>query len=305
MRNRPRSSTGQAGAPAQPTVARKSIIWLASYPKSGNTWTRVFLANYIFNRQEPMPINEVHRLGTSDSVEGIYRMAARAAGRARFDVADYRESLALRGPVLGAIANNEADVNFVKTHNQRGKALGVDLIPSALTRSAIYILRNPLDMVPSYARHFRLTPEAAAAAIGRPDNSTAGADGTVAQFLGTWSDHVLSWTRCRDFPVLTLRYEDMHADPQAAFALVLKHIGIPADPERLARAIRFSSFDELKRQEDKDGFIERVSAERFFHSGRSGNWKDGVWQGALAPEVAEQICRDHAKVMRRFGYLPE
>ena len=303
MNNRPRGSKGRAGAPSRSAIARKSIIWLASYPKSGNTWTRVFLANYIFDRQEPMPINEVHRLGTSDSAERIYRMAARAVGRARFDIADYRESLALRGPVLAAIGNNEADVNFVKTHNQRSKALGVDLIPSALTRSAIYILRNPLDMVPSYARHFRLTPEAAAEAIGRSDNSTAGADGTVAQFLGTWSEHVQSWTRCRDFPVLTLRYEDMQADPQAAFTRVLKHIGIPVDAERLVRAIRFSSFDELKRQEEKDDFVERVSTERFFHSGRSGHWENGAWQGALAPEIAETVCRDHAKVMRRYGYL--
>ena len=291
--------------PRRKPAARKSIIWLASYPKSGNTWTRVFLANYIFNRQEPMPINEVHRLGIGDSVEKAYRMAARAAGRSQFDISDYRQSLGLRGAVLGAIVNNDADVNFVKTHNFRGKAFNVDLIPPALTRSAVYILRNPLDMVPSYARHFNLTPEAAAAAIGRADNTTAGASGTTAQFLGTWSDHVQSWARCRDFSVLVLRYEDMQADPQAAFTKVLRHIGIPADPERVARAVRFSSFDELKRQEDASGFVERVSDERFFHSGRSGRWQDGVWHGALAPEIAEKVAQDHAKVMRRYGYLAE
>ena len=283
--------------------ARKSIIWLASYPKSGNTWTRVFLANYIFNRQEPMLINEVHRLGIGDSVEKAYRMAARAMGQPGFDLADYRQTLALRGPVLRAIVNNAADVNFVKTHNARDKALGVELVPAALTRSAIYILRNPLDMVPSYARHFDLTPEAAAAAIGRADNSTAGASGTAAQFLGSWSDHVNGWVRCRDFPVLALRYEDMQADPAGAFGRVLKHIGIPVDPERVARAVRFSSFDELKSQEETHGFVERVAGERFFHSGRSGTWENGVWRGALAPEIAEKVVRDHAKVMRRYGYL--
>jgi len=119
----------------------KSIVWLASYPKSGNTWTRIFLANYIFNRQTPMPINQVHRLGMGDSIEKAYRMVAGGP----FDVADYRQSLALRDRVLKGIVNNDAAVNFGKTHNRLTRAFGVDLIPTHLTRSAIYILRNPLD----------------------------------------------------------------------------------------------------------------------------------------------------------------
>ncbi len=251
-----------------------------------------------------MPINQVHRLGIGDSVEKAYRMAAQAGGQPFVNLADYHQTLALRGPVLRAIVNNDADVNFVKTHNRRTKAFGIELIPAALTRSAIYIMRNPLDMVPSYARHFGLTHEAAGAAIARSDNSTAGANGTVAQFLGTWSEHVQSWVRCRDFPVLVLRYEDMHADPVAAFTRVLKHIGVPPDPERVARAVEFSSFDEVRRQEEEHDFVERVSSERFFHSGRSGRWRDGKWEGALDAELAEKICRDHAKVMGRYGYLP-
>jgi hypothetical protein len=275
--------------------SRKNIVWLASYPKSGNTWVRVFLANYLFNRTTPMPINQVHRIGLGDSIEKAYRMVAKGP----FDIADYRQSLALRGRVLAGIVNNGADVNFVKTHNRRAKAFGVGLIPPALTRSAIYILRNPLDMVLSYARQYGQTPEFAAAAIGRADNSTAGASGAVAQFLGSWSGHVKSWARRGEFPVLVLRYEDMQADAEAAFTRVLKHIGVPPDPERVARAVHFSSFDELKRQEDETGFVERSPhSERFFHSGRSGQWRD-----ELAPEAVERICADHTRVMREYGYL--
>ncbi|MFQ5565801.1 MAG: sulfotransferase domain-containing protein [Paracoccaceae bacterium] len=276
-------------------MPRKSIVWLASYPKSGNTWARIFLANYLFGRTTPMPINQVHRLGMGDSIEKMYRMVAKGP----FDVADYRQSLALRGRVLAGIVNNDADVNFVKTHNHRAKAFGVGLIPPALTRSAIYILRNPLDMVLSYARQYGHTPEFAAAAIGRPDNSIAGANGTVTQYVGAWSAHVTSWARCRDFPVLVLRYEDMQADPEAAFSRVLEHIGVPPDPQRVARAVRFSSFDELRRQEEATGFVERSpNSERFFHAGRSGQWRD-----ELAPEAAERIRKDHGRVMREYGYL--
>ena len=283
-------------------MPRKSIVWLASYPKSGNTWARIFLANYLFDRKTPMSINEVHRLGMGDSIEKMYRMVARGAQGGvggKFDIADYRQSLALRGKVLRGIVNNDADVNFVKTHNRRAKAFGVGLIPPALTRSAIYILRNPLDMVLSYARQYGHTPEFAAAVIGRADNSIAGANGTATQFLGSWSGHVRSWARCREFPVLVLRYEDMQADAPAAFTRVLKHIGVPPDPERVARAVRFSSFDELRKQEAATGFVERSpKAGRFFHSGRSGQWRD-----ELAPEAVDRICTDHARVMREYGYL--
>ena len=284
-------------------MPRKSIVWLASYPKSGNTWARVFLANYLFGRTTPMPINQIHRIGVGDSIEKMYRMVARAsagrAGRGDFDVADHRQSLALRGRVLGGIVNNDADVNFVKTHNRRAKAFGLGLIPPALTRSAIYILRNPLDMVLSYARQYGHTAEFAAAAIGREDNSIAGANGTVTQYLGSWSGHVKSWARGRGFPVLVLRYADMQADAEDAFSRVLKHIGVPPDPERVARAVRFSSFDELRKQEEATGFIERSpNTERFFHSGGSGQWRD-----ELAPEAVDRICADHGRVMREYGYL--
>lgn len=278
-------------------INTKSIVWLASYPKSGNTWTRVFLANYIFNRTAPMPINQVHRLGMGDSIEKAYRLVAGG----RFDLANYRQSLALRDKVLKGIVNNDADINFVKTHNRRTRAFGVELIPPHLTRSAVYILRNPLDMVLSYARQYGMTPAAAVTAIGRSDNSTAGANGTVAQFLGSWSEHVRSWAGCHRFPVLVLRYEDMQSDPAAAFTRVLRHIGIPLDPARVARAVGFSSFDELRRQEDAAGFVERSpNTERFFHSGRSG-----AWRAELAPELAARIRAEHEAVMRDYGYLED
>jgi hypothetical protein len=275
--------------------AGRSIVWLASYPKSGNTWLRIFLANYLLDRKEPMPINQLHRIGIGDALESAYRTVAGGA----FDVTNIRQSLALRPKVLGRIVANGAQVNFVKTHNCRGKAFGVELIPPQMTRSAIYIVRNPLDMVVSYARHYALDPEAAAVAIGREDNAVAGGRGAVTQFLGNWSEHVRGWTRCGEFPVLVLRYEDMQEKPEAAFAQALERIGVPVDRERLDRAIRFSSFEELRRQEEAGGFIERSAfSDRFFDSGRAGRWRD-----ELPPEAADRIRRDHGRVMREFGYL--
>jgi len=276
-------------------ATHKNLLWLASYPKSGNTWTRIFLANYLLNRTEPMPINQVHRIGMGDSVAKAYAMVAGGP----INTADHRAMLALRPRVLRGIAHNGADMNFVKTHNIRDTAMGVELIPPPLTRAAVYILRNPLDLVLSYARHYGLSLTEAAEAIGRTDNTTAGDRDSVPQYLGNWSHHVKSWTKGAPFPVLVLRYEDLKTDPEGGFAKLLEHIGMPVEPERLDRSIRFSSFDEVARQEAETGFVEKApTAGRFFHSGESGQWKQ-----ALDPPVAERIRDVHAPMMKRHGYL--
>ncbi|SLN67286.1 Sulfotransferase domain protein [Roseovarius albus] len=274
---------------------KKSIVWLASYPKSGNTWTRVFLANYLMNAKEPVPINEVHRLGMGDSIAKTYHMVA---GR-KIDVKNIELTLKLRDKVLRGIVGNNADINFVKTHNIRKVARGVPLIPEQYTKSAIYILRNPLDMVLSYARHYSASVEEAVMRIGREDNGNAPDEKTVAQYLGKWSDHVDSWTKNPPFPLLTIRYEDLLAEPEKNFTKVLEHIGVPVDQDRLNRAVEFSSFKALSEQEKKTGFVEKPKqAEKFFNKGQSGQWKED-----LSEELIQKIKRDHGNVMKRFGYL--
>lgn len=274
---------------------KKSIVWLASYPKSGNTWTRIFLANYFTGGDAPLSINDADRFGFGDSAVAVYRKVAGDT----FDPHDKRRMLALRGRALGAIAGNGATLNFVKTHNADCPVFGVHLIPDALTRAAVCILRNPLDVAVSFARHFGVSHQAAVAALGRSDNVTLSTDKQVTQYLASWSDHVASWAAERRFPVLVVRYEDLLANPEARFAAILRHTGVPVDDARLKRAVRFSSFEEVSKQEQQEGFKETSElSERFFLSGKAGGWKT-----ALAPELAAQIRKDHRKMMKTFGYL--
>ncbi|MEL7187653.1 MAG: sulfotransferase domain-containing protein, partial [Pseudomonadota bacterium] len=183
----------------------RSLLWLASYPKSGNTWLRAFLSNYIWNQPEPVAVNDLSKLGTSDAAADLYAKICRGP----FDYTDPRLTTSLRGSFLNAVDGNGADVNFIKTHNQNSVAFDVELVPPALTRSAIYILRDPRDMVISYASHLGLTVDKAIEGMNNVNNATAGTSENVQQYLGRWSDHVTSWTRTKKFPVLTLRYEDM------------------------------------------------------------------------------------------------
>ena len=273
---------------------KKSIVWLASYPKSGNTWLRIFLANYLANCSEPLSINQVHRFGMGDSILKTYNLVA---GR-QIDHTDANLSLKLRDGVLRGIVANNADVNFVKTHNTRAPVFGHEMIPDKYTRSAIYIVRNPLDMLLSYARHFAMSPEDAVESINSSENANAPDHTTVWQYLGSWSDHVKSWTQGTPYPVLTLRYEDMLDTPQDTFGQALDFIGLKPEPERLDKAIRFSSFDELTKQEAQSGFTEKSPfSEKFFAKGQSGQWKDDLPQA-----LVDRVRRTHKRMMKKHGY---
>ncbi len=297
MSKKPKPKTAPKPAAAAPRPKPKaSIVWLASYPKSGNTWTRIFLANYLTNADKPVSINEVHRFGMGDSIAKTYNMVAAPHTP---DLNDYLVTLRLRDKVLRGIIGNGADVNLVKTHNVRSKAYGTVLIPPEYTRSSVYIVRNPLDMVLSYARHYGIEPAEAVEAIGRGDNANATDGAAVWQFLGSWSEHVESWTNNSPYPSLVLRYEDMLDKPEQAFGALVRHLGAPLQEERLEKAIRFASFDEVSSQEKATGFKENPGkSETFFTSGKAGKWKE-----ALGEDLIDKIKTDHKATMKRFGYL--
>lgn len=273
----------------------RRIVWVASYPKSGNTWARAILANYLANAATPLTLDEMTKYSTGDAIARFYDKAAGMT----VDRQNFPLVLSLRDRVLQGIVAGGADAYLVKTHSARTAYLGVDLIPPRLSRSAIYILRNPLDMVVSSARHYGVSLERAVEIIGTHNKVLAPSDKVMPVLQGSWSEHVQSWTSFAGFPVVVLKYEDMLAHPHDSFGKMLMHLGIPIDQERLDKAIRFSSFKELKKQEKKTGFVEKPKhAKSFFASGKSDQWKS-----ALSPDLVERIWSDHGDTMKQFGYM--
>lgn len=276
------------------TDARR-IVWLASYPKSGNTWARIFLANYLANPAKPLTLGETLQYSVNDSSAYLYDQAA---GH-RLDRDNFPLVLSLRDRVLKGVVAGGADVYLMKTHNCRSRFYGVDLIPPGLSKAAIYIVRNPLDMIVSSARHYGVDVERACEIMSTPDRVLASNDKVMPAFLGSWSQHAKSWTSFSPYPTLVLRYEDMLNQPQDSFGKMLRHLGIPPDRDRLDKAVRFSSFDELKKQEETAGFVEKPDqAERFFASGKTDQWKS-----ALSAGLVDRVCRDHGEMMHKYGYL--
>lgn len=254
------------------------IIWLASFPKSGNTWIRSFLANYFQPAGRTLDINNLRQFTTADVRQDFFDRANGAPFRGE-TVEDW---LRVRPKALRLIAASKPGHHFVKTHCQIMKIQGVDLIMPEVTAAAIYLIRNPFDVAPSYARHLSVGIDAAIERMLSP-TSTHANPGRILEITGRWDDHVRSWTGAPGLPLHVMRYEDMAADPERAFRALLGFLKAPGGDGRLRRAIRLTSFESLRKQEERDGFRERPQGmERFFVRGRPGGWREELSPAQVA-----------------------
>ncbi|NOZ06698.1 MAG: sulfotransferase domain-containing protein [Chloroflexi bacterium] len=280
-----------------------SIIWLASYPKSGNTWLRAFLSNYLRDGDEPANINELEKMGIASSHSLFERYAGVESSDLTADEID-----TCRPEVYRMLAAANEDVHFVKVHDAYTFLPdGRPLFPAQATQGAVYIARNPLDVAVSMRHHMNDTHiDKTIARMANPQATLAASvkcgNNQFRQKLLTWSEHVRSWLDAsKPFPVHLVRYEDMQQDPRIAFAQVVAFAGLPVNDVRLAKAIRFSRFEVLQQQEAEQGFREQPGNHAtFFRQGQAGGWRE-----VLTNEQVTRIVSAHRDVMRRFGYLPE
>lgn len=278
------------------------IIWLASYPKSGNTWMRILLTNYLRNGAEPADINKIDG-GPIASARFWFDEWVGVEASALDDAAIER----LRPGVYRCMAREEQDTLYMKVHDawvrtDRGEAL----FPAEVTAGVVYILRNPLDMAASCAHHWGVSITQAVENLCDPAYASSRSIGGMAdqlrQFMGSWSTHVQVWLDESGLPVHLVRYEDLYRDAERQFGKVVTFCGLPFDAERVAKAVAFSSFGELQRQEKDKGFRERsVKAPgNFFRRGEVGSWRE-----ELPYDLAQRLIDTHGESMRRFGYMDD
>ena len=272
------------------------ILWLASYPKSGNTWLRAFLANYLQNSRAPVPIDALPEYIFSDSGAPHF---AKAAGRP-VDHMSFEEIQALRPKVQEMFALSSSDTAFVKTHGALSIHHDIPTITPEFTAGAIYVIRNPLDVAVSYAHHYGTSYDHTVDAMAAEDRVRLPEGDHVHVYLGSWSSHVRSWTLAPGLKRHIMRYEDMTLRPEKTWRALIKFLDLPLETPRLKRAIKFSSFKVLANQEKEGGFVEAVPIGNriFFRKGKTGGWRK-----ELNADQVKRLIEDHGEVMAEHGYL--
>jgi len=267
------------------------IVWIASYPRSGNTWVRFLLANLLYR-----PVASSAELNAL--IPDIHR-----------------------GILGGQLYGNRK--LLIKTHWRHDDALPL----REDTIGVIYILRHPIDVLVSNleyqsTRNPRLLPQGseaerkAAAKRWIDDYVREGGDPGLHQHgIGTWTDNLRSWTETAlAYPRLVLRYEDIKADPAAAVAKMAAFLGFTPDGARVAEAVGRSSFEALRALEEREiGAREEggifygpalaagiARGQRFIRRGQSGGQ-----ESLLDAEQRRAALQRFGPMMARFGYAEE
>ena len=273
------------------------LIWLASYPKSGNTWTRALLHNLIRQGGDTHSINEMTGLTSTDNAPVWYE---EVLGK-KITEASPAEIDSARPKVHKLIHDSSDGFVFLKTHNALVAHAGVPLVTAKWTAGAIYIVRNPLDVAISYAHHMGSSIDESIEVMADKGRWTETHEKGAYQIIGSWTENVESWTRKPNPSLLVMRYEDMLNKSMETFGRLCAWLNLDVAPERLAKAIELSSFDRLKSQEEEAGFKEKPqAAEKFFREGKAGQWK-----ATLNIAQIRRLIRDHKAQMAKYGYLDE
>lgn len=275
------------------------ICWIASYPKSGNTWLRIFLRNLLYEIDDVEDIDYLQLIEFQDVQPQWYQQAA---GR-NLEGMSPEEIFKLTPKAQEIISQQIPDTVFVKTHNLLGvQRWNTPNINMNVTAGAICIVRNPLDVTISLKHHFGLPDiDTAIEFLNKEWNEVKGKGRVVATMFGSWRQQVESWTKMHPQYRLQLRYEDMLHKPLETFGKVNIFLGANKSEDVLKRAIELSSFDKLKSMEKEKGYSDKSKkAESFFRAGTSGQWEE-----ILTKKQIKKIVDANYDLMKKYGYLPK
>jgi hypothetical protein len=249
------------------TVPMRPINFIASYPRSGNTFLRALLANHNNALGRPLTVSEIAQFGDGEvgaerwnAVLGAANSKASIEGRwsARRKYLDDVRATPGKGPV------------FLKTHTLNGVVFGrpsFDFMPGD---RAIYIVRHPMDVVISGSKFFGITPEAM---LERMLLSGAyNQAGDMIEATGSWMENVTGWLNETKIPVSLVRYRDLVLDTHGQLKLIVKFLQMPSSHKHLMRAVNYSNFQTLRSSNLKDGFYQgpsRGPTEIFFSGGEA------------------------------------
>ncbi len=277
------------------------IFWIASYPKSGNTYLRSFISSYYFSKKGKFDFNLLLNIlqfpSTKFTKRNLYS-----------DLEASQNWIFNQNQFFGG-----EKINFVKTHNSLCEFKGNKFTTNDQTLGAIYIVRDPRNIITSLTHHYSLSYENAYDKL-MDDNSnllekTSDNDHSNFTFLGSWANHYKSWKNYKDFEILFIKYEDLEKEKYDTFKKIILFINNilkknnKIDEKKLLNSINSTNFNNLKNKEMNEGFEESVYSKqtgekkRFFNLGFNNRWEK-----ILPKHILNKLNHNLQNELNELGY---
>jgi len=276
------------------------IVWIASYPKSGNTWIRSFLCSYFFLDldKESFSFDVLRHMPVFPNKKLFNAFGSNPKNL---------QELAKSWIQVQKKINLNKKVNFLKTHNAFGNYKKHHFTDKINTLGAIYIVRDPRDVLVSYSKHMKKSISETLKLI-QDDNHIGfleDKEGVIGDIRGSWSQHYNSWKNFNIREKLIIKYEDLIEDPFNNFLKAINYlnrlIGVKVDEENIKKCIKITSFNNLQNLEKTTGFKEKLTNHSdvpFFNTG-----KVKQWQKVLDKETINIVEKKFAKEMSELNYI--
>ena len=274
------------------------IIWIASYPKSGNTWVRSLLSAYLYSDDGIFNFDLLKKIHQFPSKKNF-----------KFFMKDFNNIKKLSNYWIAAQdrINLSNEITFLKTHSALCTFENNPFTNKSNTKAVIYVVRDPRNIVTSVLNHYSFKNiEESFDFIAKNRITVIGEN--IVQYLGTWQQNYKSWRDLKFAPVLVVKYEDLINDTKKTFLSILNFlsdlIDIKINEKKIANSVDSCSFDSLVKKEKEEGFVEakvhKKSGKkiRFFNLGKKNNWKN-----LLNPKIEKKIRKTFEKQMKELGYI--
>ena len=275
------------------------IIWIASYPKSGNTYIRSFLSAYYFSKDGEFDFNLLknikqfpERIFFNEKIRSVEE-ATKNYITAQKKICDAKE------------------VKFLKTHSILGNYKGHPFTIPEYTLGAIQVVRDPRNVLVSLINHYSLNEKEAAEFITDDNRDIHRIDNDFSSYalLSSWSNHYKSWAHTKKYRKLIIKYEELKNNKYETFRDIVVFINTllnkteRVNKKKLETAIKTTDFSVLKEKETKYGFHEGVSdykgnKKKFFYKGFGNTWKNSI-SSELIKKIEKKFCDE----MKTLGYL--